>query len=95
MPGRLQDGFQRREPDELRGLNRCLVFERRCPHGFESYWHRGLLQVRQVHRDLRPAANLQPERLDARQPAIALLHLPGDGSGHLAVVGVEVGVEGD
>src|ERR687893_3173387 len=94
MPGYLQDGLQGREAYQFRGFHRGPVLCRRGPHGFEGDRDRGLLQVLQVHRDLRPASHLQPEGFDTRQPAVAFPHRPGDGSGYAHVVGIQVSIEG-
>lgn len=94
MAGGLEDGLQGCEPDELGRLYDGPATFRGRANGLEGRGDRGLFEVGEVHRDLRPAADLQTQGPHGRQPAVALPDLAGNGPRDLYVVRVQVSIEG-
>ena len=92
----------RRQPDQLRLGRPDAVLGGEIAHGVPDQPERGDREVEQVHRDLgteRMAslglADLEPVRLELRQPAAGFADAAGDPLGEVDVVGVEVDVVGD
>src|SRR5215210_2134283 len=93
VTGRLQDSLQRSQADELGRLHGGAEVCRSRANGFEGHGDGGLLEVRQVHRDLSLAADTEAERPYGRKAAPTLPDPSGHCSRDLDVDCIQVRVE--